>query len=338
MSRTLPTYITPPGLDAYPFITGKLIYTNPNIDPLGDGEPWPDKFEDAGFEIEHFGTPSAVDTYRSSIVMNMTDSTFERLFSILKLCLHKTPITSKTELSRLSLRNSDIYATENFRPGQLEAYLLGDLTIDYDVHWGDLTALYNESSPDQQRVIIDYFQHFKNRSLVRMLSIPAPAFSLPQSLDEQFLSKAENGQTFLFSDIADTWLRDDVFHRQFRIEAVTTDLSNQVVACAPTLFLALGKATAFAQMLNRESLYIGIRVMLDDQRLANAKTAYIRGHLSAVKLIWNLGNLGTGTNLKKISVQEGDMKEIFTDTLLTAERALGVQWSKVQKLEDELGL
>jgi hypothetical protein len=339
MSGKLPIYITPPSLDAYPFITAKMIYTNHNIDTFGDKEPWPDEYNDAGFEADHFGSPSTVDVDRSSILTRMTDSTFERLFGILKLCFHNfTVIPTKAELSRLALRNADLYVGKHFRPDQLDAYLLADLKTDDHAHWGDLAALYNESSPDQQRVISDYFEHFKNRSLVRLLSVLTPSFNLPASFDEPFLSKTENGQTFLFSDIKNAWRRDDELHRQFTIEAVKHDLTYELVACAPTLPLALGKATLFVQTLEHSSDYIAIRLLLNKQRLAGANIYNTKGHQFAQKLTWRTDKVGADFDFKKISAQYGNLNEIFTDTLLAVERKLGVQWSKVQKLEDELGL
>lgn len=339
MSGKIPTYITPPCLDAYPFITGKLKYTNHNIALLGDEEPWPDKFDDVGFEEDLFRSPGISDVDRSSILDRMTDLTFERLFGIMKPHLNNdTAITLKAELSALALRNADIYTGMQFRPDQLEAYQLSDLKTEEHIHWGDLAALYNESSNDQQRVISDYFEHFKNRSLVRLLSVQAPIFSLPASLDEQFLSKTENGQTFLFSDIKNAWLRDDVFHRQFTIQAVMGNLEYELVACAPTLPMALAKATSFVKALDRPSDHIAIRVLLNEQRLAGANIANVKGHQSSQKLIWSPDRVGAGFDFKKISAHEGDLKKIFGETLLAVEKTLGVQWSKVQKLEDELGL
>lgn len=339
MSGKLPTYVTPPSLDAYPFISGKLKFTNHNIALLGDEEPWPDKFEDVGFEHDHFFSPDIIDVDRSSILSRMSDSTFERLFGILKLCLNNfTTITSKADLTALVLRNADLYTDKQIRPDQIEAYQLSDLKTDEHIHWGDLTALYNESNPDQQRVISDYFEHYKNRSLVRLLSVQAPCFNLPVSLDEQFLSKTENGQTFLFSDIQSAWLRDDVFHRQFTIQAVMSDMEYRLVACAPTLTTALAKVTSFVLALDRSSGHIAMRVLLNEKLLAVAKIANTKGNNASQKMIWNLDRIGTDNEFKKISAQEGNLKDTFTDTLLAVEKALGLQWSKVQKLEDELGL
>jgi hypothetical protein len=322
MSRTLPTYITPPALEAYPLITARLIYSNPNIDLLGDDQscPYDDAFD------------------RASILTAMTGPTFSRLSGILKLRLNDTAITSKSQLSTLAHRNADLYAIKNSRAHQIAANLLGDLTIEKYLHWGDLTSLYNESSPDQQRAISDYFKYFQGRTLIKLLNEQAPAFELPANAEAEFLSKTENGQTFLFSDIQNAWLRDDVFHRQFVIKAVRSDLDKDIITCAPTLDLALFKATAFTLALGRETHYIALQVQLNGKLLAGATTAYAKGYQSPMKLTWNLGKVGLGLEHKKISAHEGDINATFTDTLLAAEKAMGVQWSKVRKLEDELGL
>lgn len=338
MNDTLPTHITPPSVDAYPFITAKFLATNIAIEHLGD-TVWPSDTDDADFESAHFNSPGKIKIAQSGTLAGMHDSTFVGLFSILKLSYHNfTAITSKSDLSKLAARDYDLYTGEKFRADQLEAYVLYSLTVDVNIHWGQLANLYNAASPGQQQSISDYLKYFKNRSLVDLMSIPAPSFTIPDVIERRFLSKLESGQTYCFSDLKQTWMREDLFHNEFVIKSVLQDGRLGLVGSAPTLPIAIAKASLFAQTISPEREYIAIRMSVGGQRLAFAKIAAIKGHKSAVKLVWSISSVGDYCTMQRISVRGDSMKEAFAETLLDVEKELGLQWYKAQKLEDELGL
>lgn len=338
MSGKLPAHITPPSLDAYPFITAKFLATNITIEHISD-RGWPDETDDADFEAKHFPSPGKIKIAQSGTLAGMHDSTFVDLFSILKLSYHNfTAVTGKSDLSKLAARDYDLYTGEKFRADQLEAYLLYSLNVDEKIHWGQVADLYNASTPGQQQSISDYFKHFKNRSLLDLLSIQAPSFTIPDGVQRKFLSRVENGQTYCFSDIKQTWVRDDLFHQEFVIKSVLQDGRLGLVGSAPTLPIAIAKASLFAQTISPEREYIAIRMSVGGQRLAFAKIAAIKGHKSAVKLVWSISSVGDYCTMQRISVRGDSMKEAFAETLLDVEKELGLQWYKAQKLEDELGL
>jgi hypothetical protein len=341
MSGTLPTHITPPSLDAYPFITAKFLATDIAIEHIDEGA-WPTENDDAVFESKHITLPGQIKIAQCGTLTGMHDSTFVALFSILKVSYANfTAVTSKADLSKLAARDYDLYWNETFRDDQLQAYLLYSLTMGESIHWGQLTDLYNASSPGQQQSISDYFKHFKNRSLVDLLSIPAPIFTIPDRITRRHLSKVENGQTYCFSDIKQTWLRDDVFQQQFVIKSVFEDGKTGLVGSAPTLAIAIAKATQFALAVTDDSSHTAIRINIGSQRLAFAKMISIQGHQSAVKLTWNINSVGDNCKRQPISehcARGYSMKEAFAETLKDVEKELGVQWYKAQRLEDELGL
>jgi hypothetical protein len=339
MSRNLPTYITPPSLDAYPFITAKFLADDIAIEHIKDGA-WPSETDDADFESKFFASPGKIKIAQSGTLAGMHDSTFTGLFSILKLSYHNfSAISSKSDLSKLAARDCDLYIDEKFRPDQLEAFLLYSLSVGENIHWGQVADLYSAASPGQQQSISDYFTHFKNRSLFDLLSIQAPSFTIPDRLQRKFLSRVENGQTYCFSDIKQTWVRDDLFHQEFVIKSVLAEGSIGLVGSAPTLAIAIAKASLFAQTVSPNGDHIAIRMSVNGQRLAFAKIVDIQGHQSAMKLLWSINSVGEFClKSQKISLHSGLIKDAFTEALLEVEKELGLQWYKAQKLEDELGL
>jgi hypothetical protein len=339
MSDTLPTHITPPSLDAYPFITAKFLADNIAIEHIKDGA-WPSETDDADFESKFFASRGRIKIAQSGTLAGMDDSTFVGLFSALKLSYHNfSAISSKSDLSKLAARDFDLYIDEKFRPDQLEAFVLYSLSVGEKIHWGQVTDLYNASTPGQQQSISDYFKHFKNRSLVNLLSIQAPSFTIPDSVQSKFLSRVENGLTYCFSDIKQTWLREDLFHQEFVIKSVLQDGSIGLVGSAPTLAIAIAKASLFAQTVSPERDHIAIRMSVNGQRLAFAKIVDIQGHHSAAKLVWSISSVGEYClKSQRVSLHSGLIKDAFTEALMEVEKELGLQWYKVQKLEDELGL
>jgi hypothetical protein len=241
-----------------------------------------------------------------------------------------------------------------------------------------MVDLYNNSAPDQQEAIHQFFLKNYNRQLDVILETPAHDLKLPESLNLTFETKIENGETFLYSEVEQQWMNEAKLQQLYRVVINFRGSANPdlLIATAPTAVQAIAFATLYAQNSTGKRPGDRITIRTDNGDIANADLKAISGGTQIqplcdenVKLVWDLPKVGVSTGHYKavrdnlVSLIENcnpklrdgleqehremcrlihacasDTPESFTKAVLSAERALGVQWIKAQLLEDALGL
>jgi hypothetical protein len=263
---------------------------------------------------------------------------------------------------------------DNASLDQMVCYQLYKAVLTEPVHWGQMVDLYNNSAADQQEAIHQFFLNNFNRQLDVILATPTHGLMLPESLSKTFESKTENGETLFYSEVEQQWLNEAAFQQIYSvtIKKEGNGHHDMLIAGAPTTDQAIAFATLFTQEM--DSKHSGYRIFIghNNDKIAYAVVAPVGDELSEDvkhKLAWDFKNVGTSTSqaetirdnlmtqiescsprLRQLIEQEhreicrhihsclSDTPETFTKAVLSVERALGVQWSKVQMLEDALGL
>jgi hypothetical protein len=354
-----------PALHDYPFIS--IIFrgeatgfkTDEGIEQAGDTK-W-----QAEMLVSTFGSPGKIDLHLIAPYEAMSDETFAALSSILGFRCGNVEIRDRASLERFAQQDINQLLPidpcfETYSPAQLETYSLARATLSRtNIHWGNLVSLYNQSTHDQQQAISQYFEKYHGLELERLLAYKAKKYQIPAGLDEPAETKTLNGNTHLYSEVLQMWLREDRYHQQYRVDIVT-DVYRTLVATAPTLAQALAKAIGHLKetpfSLDFEHLEIlqgGLKVATAtfesraDDRLLNDFA------LRLVRPAWRLDELGAEKEIaeKKMALYLTDQmveamtkytkpikKNDFIKTLYRVEKAMGVQWSKVKHLEDALGL
>jgi hypothetical protein len=351
-----------PSLHDYPFISSifaRSIFAFTN----SDGEEVASDFNgEQRIRDMHFRAPYMVQAKQMAPIEAMSNETFEKLFAILKPAINGRPISSKYDLEVIATSQEWLHllTERTFSMHQMGSYLLFNADLSPNVQWAKVAQLFNNSEPDQKEAILQYFEEYKNRSLRWLLELTAMPVEIPSSLLESFESKEAGDDTYLYSNELERWLRDDRFYQQYRIDMVIKGgTSRHLIATAPTLKQAIAKATAHVK--NGEFIpdQWCFEIHHNGLPVANALLQTISDKLPSnfvkrpVKLIWNREDLGvsndyldkirkSGTTRTKIDAMLRNAIPIeakaFVKTLFAVEKALGVTWSKVAKLEDELGL
>lgn len=279
--------LTVPPLDAFPFINIAHFVLPHGFKHDHNEDSLPNQAGDADFQTDNFEFPENVGNAQMAPVRAMSDETFARLFKILRPIVFGEVVQTRDDLSRIAVANmakfidKDTPFINDPQPGftldQLETYLLAKAELTFDIHWGQLAELYNGSAPEQQEAIHQYFVYCLNRTLSRLMDIPPPIIPLPDSLQEVFQSKEVDGVTFLFSDLRQTWMREDRFNKQFRIDGYHSGTkTNYLLATTPTLSQAIAKASLFLKGKNSSSHNLdSITVRLNGRFVASAKTSML---------------------------------------------------------------
>lgn len=232
--------------------------------------------------------------------------------------------------------------TDGFTDEHLQAFLLQRVTT-YPKHidWRSLARLFNESSPQEQKEIDGFFWEFHRCMFEDLLkhkglNLPVPAVLLANNETRQ-----DGGETFIHCKLADAWLRDDAFFRQFHVsttEAVTSTITN--IGYAGTLEQAIAKASLYAMdevtLIEKSDIPLGnllaasgrpctITIRLDRDIIAQADH-------KTIGLSWGRGLRWGSCTSERIS--DGQFKK----ALYSTEKLLGVRWSKAYHVEDALGL
>lgn len=329
MTWQVPSQIESPSVADLPFIRIKYERL-----PLGQpGETKDDMVmdNDCDFARDNFFNPASV-AYEQAVALQMlSDETFALLCQAMKPAYFDNPIRSKDDLSALAAQEFDFFNENEDEDGhatfeQLMSYMLFGARAHSDTRWDRIAELYNGSHESQQRALVYYFDKCENRDLLDMLSTRAPAIDLPAAFDADFHSKSEGGDTYFMDDTTKHWLRDDLFANQFQI-TLTADSYRTLVASAPTLSIALAKAISHV----RDS---------DDLMISSISIKRLGIDVAEGKIVFTAGQhefcLDSDPRVNwKPWVSD---KATFTKTLYAVEKALGMQWSKVRRLEDELGM
>jgi hypothetical protein len=348
MTDTRPNHLAPPSLDAYPFIDILFHRLDVFIKHAYNEEHFDPRYSDKAFANAYFTSPLEVIPYRIEPLLAMTDQTFERLCDILE------PIDSDGQAYRTKAELAASIAgiehpedTDGHHAAMLQTAVLHHSTLSSNIHWGRLAALYNESTLDQQEAISGFFTRVRNRSLEDLMMVPPPTFALPASLHEDFEAKVEQDMRYLFCSTRQKWLREDLHHNRYRVEGFNA-AKGQIflLATAPTLAQAIAKLSIYTQSIKPQSFNMSeFCVLLDGKYVAGGEfkrelgknpQPFVSALKRTVNIRWNLEDdvwdVEPDEYLPRIT------KADFTKLLFATEKALGLQWSKVRKLEDELGL
>lgn len=346
MTTTRPTYLAPPSLEAYPFIDILFHRLDIFIKHEYNEKDFEQAYSDKKFTGAFFTPPIEVIPYRLEPLMVMTDQTFERLCDILEpFDSYGQAYRTKEELAALAGGPKTSDDSAGHQAAMRQTAVLHYSTLSSNIHWGSLANLYNESTNDQQEAISNFFIRVRNRCLEDLMKIPGPTFELPSSLHKEFPSKVEQGERLLYSESRQKWLREDLLHNRYRVEGFNSS-RNQLflLATAPTLAQAIAKLSLFTKAIHAPSFRIGeFGIYLDGNYVADGMfkreigrtpQQFLTAMKEPVKIQWNLNDDVWDEEPESQRISRAD----FTKLLFATEKALGLQWSKVRKLEDELGL
>jgi hypothetical protein len=345
-----PDRIEPPSLAAFHFISlvfDERFHYLKGIAHLQGETPF--SFGDIEFRDKHFDQANQVKPEQLAPFQAMSDETASALFSILGVIVYEDLISTKADLLNAALREwddpQDEYSTQDCTLDQLQVFMLLHAKQDMRPHWIELAEFYNALPQDQQQAVSQFFTHCLNRPLDQLLSVPGPSLELPAAITEDLEVTEQDGKRYGLCPIDQHWFRDADLNEKFTIIGKSfTPLSQTpsvqrylLIATASTLKEALASATLYTQNIESNDCIREIELRYMNEVLAIAKVDSKRmwsmpfPHIEQpAKLIWDLDGAGAGTD--KISNKH------FIDTLFKTEKLLGLQWSKVQKLEDDLGL
>lgn len=261
---------------------------------------------------------------------------------------------------------------------QLQHYLFFATEVSRNIHWGNFVNLFNRSSVDQQEVIEQYFSIYHGQDLDSLLAHAAKPIVVPEILREEFESREHAGNVYHFSKDMDKWLREDRFHQQYRVDVSLQGSSFSLIrASAPTLKQAVAKATCVALSFDSdppigrmEILQGGVPVMHAEVVYTENKVHGAPGDVPSCKLRWDFENIGPDKihlkqNKRYSDLSVNDYKDdgakqqmldhaarmqalidnkppfpahVLLKTVLDVERKLKLQWTKVYRLEDDLGM
>ena len=373
MTTTKPDRLNPPSLATYVFINtlfGKYRVYDIAHYPI---EPKRLYQKDQRFGIDYFGAQHVVKDEQIAPLKAMSDNTLDRLLWILKPCHHSDTMTSKAIFDRV-MAEQYTRTVGVTRPipsyEQSEIYNFHYATNAKAIHWGQLADLYNESAPDQQEAIHQFFEKCLCRNLSDLFAIPASTLHVPESRHEQFDSKIEDGETYLFSKAEQQWLREDIFNQVFNVEIRFKGSLEAalLIGAAPTLSQAIALSTLYIQgsdLKNAGGNTVEISqlkkplAIADVTPVINRKLHESGGKADSLKLIWDLDLSEFDAYIsqtremldenyfeeddhrrltRELEVYTQENKHTFIKKLMAVEKALGIQWNKVQMLEDALGL
>jgi hypothetical protein len=373
MTARRPARMTVPSLENYPFINVMFHKDFAGFsDAAGEARaPDVDSFDQmAGEFFEH---PNSVQNEQMAPIQAMNDVTFNTLFSLLKPTFDSHDIRTKAGLEAAAIsRMTNVVQDEEdyygpFTCEQLQAYMIFCADKTKNVQWAKVAALYNESAPDQQDALLQYFLSHHDIDLPDLLETTGPAITLPECVREEFQTKTKHGDTYHFSELKQRWLRDDRFHQQYRIDIVLTSLNARyLIGGAPTLDQAIAKASLCVIGDEYSAGNWRVDILRFAEPVAHAEVVAGKGILT--KLKWNLDQLGADASYvqgiengakrslntfkrekDKIMGDVARLKELvdtpppvpqkeFREALYRVEKALGLQWAKAHDLEDALGL
>ena len=373
MTSKRPARLNPPSLSDYPFINVMFHKDFAGFtDATGEARA-PDVDSYNKVSTEYFDFPASVRNEQMAPILAMSDTTFESLASLLKPNLYDTHIRTKADLEALAFRKAPSFVVDEendcgpYTSEQLQTYLMFHAYTTTNIQWAKVAILYNESAPDQQEALLQYFLSIHDIDLQDLLEVTGPAITLPDSVREDFETQTKDGDAYCFSEIMQKWLREDRFHQQYRIDIVLTSINARyLIGGAPTLDQAIAKAS----LCFKDDEYAAGKWRLDILQLAEpvAHAEVVAGKGVTTKLKWNLDQLGADRSyvqgikkdaMRSLNTFRSEEDKImanvarleslidsplpvsqkdFREAVYRVEKALGLQWSKVHDLEDALGL
>lgn len=331
MTWPVPPKIDAPSLADFPFIRIKyerLLMGQP-------GETIDDLMTDNDDDFSHhfFCNPASV-AYEQAVALEMlSNETFSGLCHAMDLAYYDKPFRSKDELSVITAQEfdslnklgaDDCQATFE----QVMSYILFKAKAGKDVRWDRIAEIYNNAQESQQRALAFYFDRCENRDLLDLLSTRAPAIELPAEFTEIFERKIVGTEAFVIDADTQRLTREDIFMNRFEVALIDSQNFMTLAATGPTLTSALGKAISNVRDSTDLMLYRA-HINRDGIQIAEGKIVYTTGTSPSFP------DCDPRINWKSMSKSEDAS---FNKALYAAEKALGIQWSKVQRLEEELGM
>jgi hypothetical protein len=285
------------------------------------------------------------------ILERLNPETFQTLLSLFKPTVLGQVISSHEHLNQITQENLQQYSDFNFE--QLKTFFLIGAECERAVDWRKIAYLYNESPDDQKEVISEFFDEFRlhlddlDDLMLRGYDweIPAPLLALE--------TKEIDGEQFVLCPINKDWVLDYLFHRQFKISYTDSYVTDHVAAYAGTLEQAIAKATTSAIMRNGPEIdSMGrprklTQIELDQYKL----TTSIHAEIGASSELVATAALHRSIKVMPDSTTEKDCKLLwgpnkstlfrereFRAALYKVEKLYGLQWSKVNDLDNALGL
>ena len=332
---TAPIRLERPTLDAIPYIN--YIFHDQRIEGIKHIIPhaftrdsW--DFDDECFDTALFPSAERVGAEQVAALAAMTDDTFQRLVGGFRASVNDCLIRHRADLVLASSFTEDEHPGANAE--QVQAFLLHGARHTFEVHWGVVADIYNESPPDQQQAIIDFFDNFLNRQLPELMKAKGPG-PAPDSLMPAMRTRNIGGETLVQCLTRGDWVREDHLASRFSVagKRMMGGSEYHLLAYGSSVIEAIAQATAFAINLDPESELFTLQIVLDDvvvssTRLISAGTDKSRPgkHRFPIRLDWG------GSGSKELN------DEAFRDAAIKVEKHFGKRWSLVKKLEDELGM
>lgn len=332
---SIPAKLERPALDALPFINyifhNLRQFNNKQVVPyFFTRDSW--DFEDDRFNEMLFSYAEFVRPEQLAALSALTDDTFEKLIGRLNVSVNGADIHTRSDLiTAASLSKKDHPMAT---PEQIQSFLLHERRDLFQVHFGLVADLYNDSTPDQKIAINDFFDNFLNRQLLEIIQAKGPG-PLPSTMTPDMETMQGEFDSLVRCRTLGDWVREDVLASRFALEgrSMQNSGSYHLLAFASSLEEILGYATLYAKNLRPDSPLYSIQISLNDTVIAStrlisyrANTSLPEDHILPVRLDWS------DSSHSKIS------NEAFTETAIRVEKGLGVRWSLVKKLESDLGM
>jgi hypothetical protein len=289
------------------------------------------------------------------ILERLSSETFQSLLTFFKPTVLGQAITSHEELNRITRDHEHLAEYDFFNFEQLKSFFLVGAQCEKAVDWRKIAHLYNESPDDQKEALVEFFDEFRRHldDLDDLMETGAYDWKLPDPL-LALETQEVDGQTFVRCPIGQRWVQDYLFHRQFVVSYVDPYAKEpHVFAYAGTLEQAIAKATQSAISRNGPEIdAMGKCMKLSQLKLDQYKlTMSIHSEIGATSELVASAKLHRGIKVMPDSTMEKDCKLLwgpnkstlfkereFRSALYSVEKLYGLQWSKVNHLEDGLGM
>lgn len=321
MTKSVPQKIEVPKLSDLPYIRAKYERLLSIKQIQHD--------DDHDFSHNFFYNPASVAYEQVTALEMLSEETFAALCREMQPAFYGNPFRDKSSLESITL--TEFEAMNEFEEDDGHAVFEQVMSyIDFKsracdkVRWDRIAELYNNSQESQQRALVSYFDKCRNRDLLDILSTRAPAIEVPEALNESFDTKIEQGDTHFFDPEQQRWIREDLFENQFEVYGHPSGGGISLLGTAPTLKIALFKAISLTR---------------DEKEHSFMSVSIEHGRYNLVaegKVV--LGNGSTRCQMINWPSLRGSKGESFNKALYAVEKSLGLHWSKVRRLEDELGL
>ena len=293
-------------------------------------------------------------------IASLSQGTFETILSVIRPNISGNTILTAKDLDKITRQSSKGFREyfvinsdyDDFTNEQLKVFLLIGANLGKHVDWRKIAKLYNDSPDDQKAAINAFFVNICLSGIEPLLGAGS-ALQLPDAL-RSTETKEIAGEVYVHCDIANDWVRDDLFHRQFK---VTTTLSYSkeptVIAYAGTLEQAIARATVYTLGKNGVILDAeGNPKIIDKPQKQTSCALCIYFETDTTSRVVAIANLRRNLKTLPDSLMELDCRlewgpakmlgpfteKPFRKALYATEKLLGVNWSKALHLEDALGL